>query len=109
MASQSQLDEEVIGDQNELKATSQISDVTLAIVENMFAEVQTLAKGLAAKTNLFPSQVVDLWTSKNQRTYVKANMWNLYGSYFKEHQKKELARLPPCPCKCDMFIEMQFD
>ena len=89
----SQLDAIVDGE-DEPRATGRISDANLAIVEDAFVKVQELAKDTAAKTKLSPSQVIDLWTSSNQRTHVKANMWNLYGSYFKENQEEELGRLP---------------
>ena len=86
--------DEIVDGEDQPRATGRISDANLAIVEEAFVKVQELAKDTAAKTKLSPSQVIDLWTSSNQRTHVKANMWNLYGSYFKENQEEELGRLP---------------
>ena len=56
-------------------------------------EVQRIAKEVASETGLSASQVFELWTSSNQRTHIKSNVWNMYGAYFKDHQEQELARL----------------
>ncbi|KAI1784324.1 hypothetical protein LXA43DRAFT_1066862 [Ganoderma leucocontextum] len=92
------------GDGGDQKAIGRISDANLKVVRDGFAEVQVLAKGVAAKTGLSASQVFDLWASTNQRTHVKSNPWNLYSSYFKDHQEEELARLETPVAEADVNV-----
>ena len=83
-------------DHDDSRASGRLSEVNIEILKNGFKTVQQIAQDVAAKTGLSPAQVFDHWTSANTRKHVKWNMWNLYGAYFKDHEKQELARLTSC-------------
>ena len=77
-------------------AIGRISDVNVAIIKTGYLEVQKAAKDVAARTGLSVSQVFKQWSLTHRRKHVGLNHWNLYSKYFKDNEKRELARLPYC-------------
>ncbi|KAJ2978615.1 hypothetical protein NUW54_g11260 [Trametes sanguinea] len=76
-------------------AVGRISNTTLARVRSAYEVVLQLAKDVRDETGLSTGQVFDQWfmAYAGNRTSTKANMWNLYNVYFKEHTSEELARI----------------
>ena len=83
----------VVDAEDDLKAVGRISDANLTLINHAFDEILTKAKSIAARTGLSTSQVFDQWTTMQNRKHVKKNLWNLYGAYFKDNEKQELARI----------------
>ena len=78
---------------DDVKAVGRVSAANLTIIKEEFAEVQKRAQAIAEKTGMSPAQVLQYWSISGTRTHSKRNAWNLYGSYFREHEEEELSRL----------------
>ena len=84
---------EEMGFGNDLKAVGRTSEASLSIIKEEFIEVQKRAKAVAEKTGLSTAQILQYWSTISTRTHSKRNAWNLYSSYFREHEEEELSRL----------------
>ncbi|PIL33333.1 hypothetical protein GSI_04784 [Ganoderma sinense ZZ0214-1] len=81
------------GEGEEENALGRISDANRLVLKAELHEVHKRLRKVAKKTGLSTSQVFNHWTLATQRKSSKSNAWNLYGKYFKAHEKQELAHL----------------
>ncbi len=82
--------EAIFGD---TKAVGRVSKVNKAIIKSSFNEVIVIAQRVSKETGLSVGQVYDQWDGKRNRHNVRANKWNSYQVYHREHLAQERARL----------------